>query len=109
MTVPLSAPIAQYFAASNKDDAADAVAACFTADALVHDEAHDHRGRDAIRDWAAEARRKYRFHAEVTGAEPAADGALVTAHLTGDFPGAPADLRYRFKLDDGLIARLEIG
>jgi NAD(P)-dependent dehydrogenase (short-subunit alcohol dehydrogenase family) len=32
----------------------------------------------------------------------------VTAHLTGNFPGAPADLTYRFTLAGGEIADLEI-
>jgi NAD(P)-dependent dehydrogenase (short-subunit alcohol dehydrogenase family) len=32
----------------------------------------------------------------------------VTAHLTGDFPGAPADLHYRFTLAGEAIADLEI-
>jgi hypothetical protein len=28
--------------------------------------------------------------------------------VTGDFPGSPVDLRYRFRLEGGLIASLEI-
>lgn len=32
----------------------------------------------------------------------------MTARLTGDFPGAPADLRYRFTLDGDEISDLEI-
>ena len=108
MTVQLPDPLSVYFAAANTDDA-DRVAACFTEDALVHDEGRDIRGRAAIRVWAQEARRKYRFHAEVMAAEEAADRTLVTAHLTGDFPGNPVDLRYRFKLVGRQIAALEIG
>jgi hypothetical protein len=30
------------------------------------------------------------------------------AHLTGEFPGAPADLRYRFRLTGDKVADLEI-
>ena len=63
----------------------------------------------AIRAWAEDARRKYRFHAEVTAVEEAADRTVVTAHLTGDFPGAPVDLCYRFRLEGRQIAALEIG
>jgi ketosteroid isomerase-like protein len=108
MTVQLPDPLSVYFAAANTDDA-DRVAACFTEDALVHDEGRDIRGREAIRAWAADARRKYAFHAEVMAAEEAADRTVVTAHLTGDFPGNPVDLRYRFKLVGRQIAALEIG
>ena len=32
----------------------------------------------------------------------------VTARVTGDFPGSPVDLRYRFTLEGATIARLEI-
>jgi ketosteroid isomerase-like protein len=108
MALNLSQSLEDYFAAANTDDA-DRVAACFTADALVHDEGHDIHGREAIRAWAAESRRKYRFHAEVLTADEGAGETVVTAHLTGDFPGAPVDLTYRFKLADGKIAALEIG
>jgi uncharacterized protein (TIGR02246 family) len=108
MTVQLPQPLAEYFAAANADDA-DRVAACFAQDAVVHDEGRDRRGRAAIRAWAAEVRRQYRFHAEVLAVEEAGDRTAVTAHLTGDFPGNPVDLRYRFKLDGGEIIALEIG
>lgn len=64
--------------------------------------------RGDIRAWAEEARRKYRFCAEVMAVEKAADRTLVTAHLTGDFPGNPVDLRYRFKLAGSKIMALEI-
>jgi hypothetical protein len=36
------------------------------------------------------------------------DRTVVTAHLTGDFPGNPVDLRYRFKLAGAEIVALEI-
>ena len=108
MLPTLPTAIGTYFEAANTDDA-DRVAACFTDDALVHDESQDIRGRDAIRAWAAEARRKYRFHAEVLSAEADIDRTTVTAHLTGDFPGSPVDLTYRFKLADQKIAALQIG
>ena len=108
MTVTLPKALAEYFAAANTDDA-DRVAACFAADAVVRDEGRDIRGRDAVRAWAAEVRRKYRFHAEVMAVEEAAGRTVVTAHLTGDFPGSPVDLRYRFKLGGPDIIALEIG
>jgi hypothetical protein len=74
---------------------ADRVAACFAEDAVVRDEGGDIYGRSAIRVWADEVRRKYHFHAEVIAVEEAAGRTVVTAHLTGDFPGNPVDLTYR--------------
>jgi ketosteroid isomerase-like protein len=108
MTVQLAQPLAEYFAAANADDA-DRVVACFTPDAIVHDEGGEMRGRAAIRAWAAEVRRKYHFHAEALAVEEAGDRTIVTAHLTGNFPGNPVDLGYRFKLDGAKISALEIG
>src|SRR6266513_3331186 len=87
--VKLPSTLAEYFAAANTDDA-DRVAACFSEDAFVRDEGGEFRGRRAIRGWAEEARRKYRFHAEAIAVEEAADRTTVTAHLTGDFPGNPS-------------------
>jgi ketosteroid isomerase-like protein len=100
--------IVEYFAAANSDDA-DRVAACFANEAVVHDEGRNIRGPGAIRAWAEETRRKYRYRAEVVRIEAAADGAIVTAHLTGDFPGSPIDLRYHFKFAGSKIIALEIG
>ena len=108
MTVQLPAALAEYFAAANADDA-DRVAACFAEDAVVRDEAREMRGRAAIRAWAAEVRRQYHFHAAALAVEEAGERTIVTAHLTGDFPGNPVDLRYRFKLDGREITALEIG
>ncbi|CAN7615469.1 oxidoreductase [Phenylobacterium sp. LjRoot219] len=107
MTVKLPEPIASYFEASNRDDP-EAVAACFAEDASVRDEQRDHHGREAVRAWASKARRQYRFHAEPRSFEPSPDGGTVTAHVTGDFPGGRADLRYRFRLEAGQVSELEI-
>jgi hypothetical protein len=108
MNPELPKVVSNYFDAANTNGAADRVAACFATDAEVHDEGQDVRGRPAIRAWAEAARRKYRFHAAPTAAEAADGRTVVTAHLTGDFPGAPADLRYRFLLTGDEIAVLEI-
>jgi hypothetical protein len=75
----------------------------------VRDEGADIHGRAAVRAWAEETSRKYRFRADILAIEEVADRTVATAHLTGDFPGSPIDLRYRFKLADRQIAGLEIG
>jgi ketosteroid isomerase-like protein len=107
MTLKLPLPVARYFQAANGADADD-VAACFTPDAHVRDEGRDHVGRAAIRAWAGDARSRYDFHAEPRSLTDPDGAPVVTAHLTGDFPGAPADLRYRFELSGGAISHLEV-
>jgi len=106
--VKLAATIAEYFAAANSGDA-DRVAACFADDAVVHDEGREICGTSAVRTWAEETRRKYRYRAEVVRIEEREDRTIVTAHLTGDFPGSPIDLNYRFKFGGSKIIALEIG
>ncbi len=104
----LPAPLAAYFAAVNGHDA-DRTALCFAPDATVHDERQDRVGREAIRTWAEETGRRYRHSVDVLACDPDTGRAIVTGRVTGDFPGGPIELRYRFTLADGLIHRLEIG
>jgi SnoaL-like domain len=106
MPVKLPEPIADYFAADARDGAA--VASCFSADAVVVDEKQTYTGRDAIAQWKAEASRKYDYVSEPVAIENAAGRIVVTARLTGNFPGSPIDLRYAFTLAGNIITRLEI-
>ena len=108
MTVALPAAVAAYLAAANTDDA-DAIAACFAPQGRVHDEKQDHVGRGAIRDWAADTRRRYRFRAEVLDARDAPGETVVSARLTGTFPGSPVELTYRFSVAPDGITSLRIG
>ncbi|OJU22135.1 MAG: polyketide cyclase [Sphingomonas sp. 66-10] len=102
----LPKPIAAYFAADAGNGAA--VADCFTANAIVVDEQQTYQGRDAIAAWRSEAVAKYQYTSEPIMVEKVEDRTIVTAHLVGNFPGSPVDLRYAFTLADGAIARLEI-
>ena len=56
-TLNLPEPIAAYFDADKRGDA-DAVARCFTKDAVVEDEGHRHSGRAAIREVEERGRRR---------------------------------------------------
>jgi hypothetical protein len=104
--IHLPPPIAAYFAADTSD--ANAVARCFSESAVVIDERREHRGRLAITQWKAEATAKYHYTSEPLAVDVSGPDVTVTARLAGDFPGSPVDLRYRFTLDRGTIARLEI-
>ncbi len=102
----LPRPIAAYFSADRQDP--DAVARCFTEAAVVEDEGRTHHGQHAIRTWKAAASAKYTYAAEPSAIEQHVDGWTVRAHVTGNFPGSPVDLRYRFRIERQLIASLEI-
>ena len=104
--IVLPPPIAAYFAADTSD--ANAVSRCFSESAVVIDERREHRGRPAITRWKAEATAKYHYTSEPLAVDASGPDVTVTARVTGDFPGSPVELEYRFTLDGTSIARLEI-
>lgn len=106
MSLILPKPIETYFAADTRDGAA--VACCFTAEAAVIDERHTYKGRDAIARWKTEASAKYDYVSKPVAIQDYGDRFIVTARLTGSFPGSPVDLRYAFTLEGDEITRLEI-
>lgn len=108
MPPELPTPIAGYFAASNAHDA-EALAALFTADAHVHDEHADHRGRDAIREWAADTFRQYANVLTPREVSGQGESTVVTTGVAGTFPGSPIELNFRFVTDGEAIRELQIG
>lgn len=104
----LPAPIAAYVAAANAHDPAR-VAACFQPDATVRDEGRSHHGREAIAAWAAETGTRY-APTIAPGVIAHADSQYrLQADVSGNFPGSPASLAFRFVLGADGIAALEIG
>lgn len=108
MSLDLPAPVSAYYAAKNVHNI-DAMLAPFAEDAHVRDEGEDHRGHPAIRAWMEQTTRKYRVTARPEEAAKEGNSLVVRALVSGNFPGSPAHLTYRFTLDGERIARLEIG
>jgi hypothetical protein len=106
MSLTLPDPVANYFVADMT--AGHAVAECFAVDAVVVDEGRTHTGREAIANWKAESSAKYDYVAEPVCADDRDGRVIVTAHLTGNFPGSSVDLRYVFTVSGETITRLEI-
>ena len=94
------------FQADKSDE--DAVSRCFTANAVVTDEGHSHKGTAAIRQWKSDASTKYQYTSHPFAYEQQDETMVVTSRLTGNFPGSPVDLRYFFKMEGDKIAFLEI-
>lgn len=105
-TLNLPQPIAAYFAADQHS--ADAIGRCFTTRAVVKDEGRTHAGLDAIKAWKAAASASYTYTSEPVSMAVEDGCCIVTGRVTGNFPGSPVDLRYRFRLERDLIASLEI-
>ena len=106
LSLSLPAPVAAYFSADQGDG--DAVARCFAEDAVVMDERRTHVGREAIRRWKTEASSTFSYTTEPFAVDEQAGGVVVSAHVAGNFPGSPVDLRYAFVLEGEQIAQLEI-
>jgi len=110
MTLDLPKPVAAYFAADemNAAIAGEAVAQCFAADAVVKDEGHTYEGRAAIKKWKDDTAAKYQYTSEPLRCEREENKVVVTSRLTGNFPGSPVDLRFRFETSGERITALEI-
>jgi len=102
----LPEPIAAYFEADRRDG--DAVARCFTNQAVVEDEGQTHSGPAAIKAWRTAAFAKYSYISQPFAVELKEGGYIVTSRLTGNFPGSPVNLRFCFHLERGKIASLVI-
>jgi hypothetical protein len=99
-------PIAAYFAADRRG--ADAVIRCFTTKAVVKDEGRTYAGLGAIKAWRTASATVYAYTVEPFALEQTDRCHVVLGRATGTFPGSPLDLRYRFRLERGLIDSLEI-
>ncbi|KQX17757.1 MULTISPECIES: nuclear transport factor 2 family protein [unclassified Sphingomonas] len=106
MSVELPEPVAAYFAADKIDG--EAVARCFTEDAVVRDEGRTHEGAAAIRRWKDETSAAISYISEPLAVDERDGSIIVTAHVTGSFPGSPVDLRYFFTLRGDRIAALAV-
>jgi hypothetical protein len=106
MNIKLPDPIAAYFAADKLDG--EAIARCFTKDAVVKDEGNTYAGIAAIKQWKDETTSKYTYTSEPFRCEERNDTTIVAAHLTGTFPGSPVDLRFFFHVERDRISSLEI-
>lgn len=101
----LPEPIAAYFAAEQNPQA---LAQCFTPQAVMNDVGHTYTGIEAIKAFMAEASARYNATSVPFAIEREDGYQLVRATVTGNFPGSPIVLAYRFRLERGLIASLEV-
>lgn len=107
MSSNLPAAIAAYFSAANAFDTSG-VSTYFSEDAVVKDEKQERHGVEAIRAWMMETGEKYGAVSEVINAVPQGDAVVVSAKVSGSFPGSPITLQYTFTLRDERIDHLEI-
>ena len=102
----LPTAIAEYFAAANSDDA-DRVSASPTTLSSTMRTRHPWPERRACLGGGDAS--QVSVSCQGGEGQEEADWNIVIAHLSGDFPGSPIDVRYRFKLAGPSNVALEIG
>lgn len=107
MSMHLPRPIEIYFSSDTAHDT-DALATCFAVDATVRDEGRTFEGLGAITAWRTETKKQYRDTVEPVEAVRRDGQTVVTARVSGDFPGSPVTLTFIFRLERDHIASLEI-
>jgi hypothetical protein len=80
--------------------------ALFADDATVEDEGQEHHGIDAIRAWRVSIPK---VTYTITDLEQIEDATVIIAEVSGDFPGSPVSLTFRFEdYDDEHVRTLRI-
>lgn len=105
--INLPAPVGAYWTAANAGDSA-AATGCFAVDATVQDEGNTYRGSEAIARWIEQTTRAAHPVVEPLRCAAGPGRLLVTARVSGSFPGSPVELEFEFTLANGKIAKLEI-
>jgi|ERR1051326_744331 hypothetical protein len=107
MDLELTPVIADFFSAEDRRDT-EALCQCFAEGAVVHDEGRSIQGHAAIREWQLETKKKYQHTTKPLSSADRDGKSVVTARLTGNFPGSPVDLQFAFTVGAGKIMSLEI-
>ncbi|WP_134091393.1 nuclear transport factor 2 family protein [Olivibacter sp. XZL3] len=93
--------------AQNNHDS-KAYAECFTDTAIAHDEGKTYKGKEEIRQWIEKANREYNAVMKPLDYSESEAENLLTAEVSGDFPGSPAILKYHIRMENVLISSLRI-
>lgn len=106
MNPDLPPVIAAFFEATNSRDFTGFLL-LFTADGHVNDESNDYHGAE-IAAWIERATAETKPVVEVAEVSGNGRQRVITADVSGNFPGSPVRLRYHFTLEDDKISTLLI-
>lgn len=99
--------IADLVAAQNQFDA-PMYAKCFSETAVVFDEGKTHTGRMAIQEWIDESNKKYKSVMKPLAITDEGKTTVLSAEVSGTFPGSPLVLKFHFDIVDGQIHQLKV-
>ena len=85
-----------------------AYANLFSETGVVRDEGKTHSGRKEVEQWIAEANEKYKSILEPVEYTQKGNKGVLTANVSGTFPGSPVVLKFNFEINDGIIQTLNV-
>lgn len=85
-----------------------AYANLFSETSIVHDEGKAHCGRKEVEQWIAEANEKYKSTMEPVDFTQKGNQGVLTANVSGTFPGSPLVLKFHFEIKEGMIQSLKV-
>jgi len=102
-------PLIRAYIESEGEEGVERLDGFFSADVVVKDEGKSIEGIAAIKKWKQATKQKYQYRVEPLGSQESGDRIVMSARLTGNFPGSPVVVTYHFRLQGGKIQALEIG
>jgi len=97
--------IAKLIRAQNNFDSA-AYAQCFTETAIVFDEGKTHKGKTEIEKWIDKSNKEYKATMEPLDYNEKEN--ILSAEISGSFPGSPIILKFHFEIADEKIQQLKV-
>ncbi|PZR39467.1 MAG: hypothetical protein DI538_06905 [Azospira oryzae] len=85
-----------------------AYATLFSETSVVHDEGKTHTGRKEIQKWIDESNEKYKSVMQPLEYTEKGNKGILSAEVSGTFPGSPAVLKFHFEINEGLIQSLKV-
>ena len=107
MAIKLPGPISDYINASNAHDV-KSILACFSDDAVVHDEGETLHGKQAIEGWIVKTIEKYKFQFKPLRINGHGPEVVIAVEVSGTFGGSPVTLDYHFTVENEKILSLTI-
>jgi ketosteroid isomerase-like protein len=107
MAIKLPRLINGYINASNAHDV-KSILACFSDDAVVHDEGETLRGKESIEGWIVKTIEKYKFQFKPLRIKVDDPEVVVAVEVSGTFDGSPVTLDYHFTVENEKILSLTI-
>lgn len=74
----------------------------------MFDEGKTHKGKVEIERWIAHSNETYKSVMKPLAYDQAGDKAVLSAEVSGTFPGSPFVLKFHFEIRDELIQSLKV-